>query len=366
MKYMIAGGGTGGHIFPAVAIAESLRERVPDARITFVGARYDMEKDLIPRLGYPLLFLPVRGFVGKSLLKKADLLWRLPASLILSAFYLIRDRPKVVIGVGGYASAPLLAVAWLSRIPTMVQEQNAFPGLVNRLFSRSATIAAVGFAEAVDRLHCPAIVTGNPIRKGFAKIKPWSPDRNAILVTGGSQGAQALNRILPGLFKATLANRGLRVVHQCGARHVAAVEHAYRGANFKVEVTPFIDNMGEMMEHVLFAVCRAGASTIAELRRVGVPAVLVPFPGAAHDHQTFNAKSLADSGAAVLVPERELAAAAPVFQALIDDKTKLVQMAESMPSRTAEAAAVCAEIVLALQNKRKGADIVREFETHLP
>ncbi|CAM2065995.1 undecaprenyldiphospho-muramoylpentapeptide beta-N-acetylglucosaminyltransferase [Sulfidibacter corallicola] len=364
--YMIAGGGTGGHIFPAIAIGEALLAANAATRVLFVGTAYGMEKDLIPKQGHTLLTLPVRGLLGKSLAHKAALLWRVPASLLLSLFYLLRFRPKVVIGVGGYASAPLLWTAALLRIPTMIQEQNAFPGLANRISSRVAKLACLGFGEAGTRLRCPSIVTGNPVRKDFKQGGTWSADRPILLVLGGSQGAAALNRILPELLAGVLTpDMNLRVVHQCGKAHEASVRAAYEGAAFQVEVVSFIEDLSKLMDDVRLVVCRSGASTIAELKLVGVPAVLVPFPRATHDHQTFNAKSLAACGAARLIPETELPQAGPILAELLASSESLANMAAAYPSPGPDSARVCAQLVHDLQHKRPLNDILKEHAAHV-
>ena len=366
MNVLIAGGGTGGHIFPAIAIGQAIQRQRQDANIHFVGTPYGMETRLIPEAGYPLITLPMRGFLGKGLKGKLALLWRLPISMLRSMGILIKYKPKVVIGVGGYASAPLLWTAALLRIPTMIQEQNAVPGMVNRLSGKFVRLACLGFPEAASHLACPTIHTGNPVRNGFDDIEPWSPQRKTILVLGGSQGAAALNRDMPGLLKQQIpAQSDLKVVHQCGVKQVEQVRQAYAGAEFQYEVTPFIDNMSQMLEHVLFAVCRAGASTIAELKLARIPALLVPYPHAAHDHQTLNARSLADLGAALLVPEPELAQSGSLIHTMITDVEKLQSMASAHQSAPLDSAAACARIALALQQKQEVKDIVKDFETHV-
>ena len=366
MNVMIAGGGTGGHIFPALAIGQAIQTQNTNASIYFVGTRYGLEKDLVPKQGYPLLTLPIRGFLGKGLKGKLDLLWRLPASLLGSLWLLMRHRPKIVIGVGGYASAPLLWVAAFLRIPTMIQEQNAIPGMVNRLSARVVRIACCGFGEAAQHLRCPAITTGNPVRKDFATTARWNPQRKTILILGGSQGARALNEKMPQLLQQELdGSKGLKIVHQCGRNDVDKVKKAYDGAPFQVEVTPFIDNMSEFMEDVLFSVCRAGASTIAELKYLGIPAILVPFPKAAHDHQTHNARSLAEAGAAQLVPETELDDAGSILAAMINQPETLKTMAAAMPQQTYESAQRCAEIALALRDRKKVSEIITYYESHV-
>ena len=363
MKIMISGGGTGGHIFPALAIGTALEKSSEVARVVYVGTPYGMEKNLIPKAGKTLYFLPMRGWLGKGLTAKLAFAWRLPASMLKSLWLLFKTRPKAVIGVGGYASAPLLWTAALLGKPTMIQEQNAFPGLVNRISSRFVKLACIGFAEAAGRLACPTITTGNPVREGFAATKPWRVDRRCILILGGSQGAAALNRDLPALLKAHLpSDQNLAVVHQCGRHHLEAVRNAYAGAAFPVQVTPFIDNMSQMMEDVLFAVTRAGASTIAELRLTRIPAVLVPFPKAAHDHQTFNAESLVKLGAALHIPETSLQDSGAVIGELARNPAKLTAMANAYPAQTHNAAGMCAQVALALAQKKEVTQIVQAHD----
>jgi len=365
LKVIIAGGGTGGHIFPAIAIAEALKADFPEAIIHFVGTRYGMETELVPRAGYPLLTLPIRGFLGKGISEKLALLWRLPASLLISLCLIARYRPKVVIGVGGYASGPLLLVAALLRIPTLIQEQNAFPGITNRLASRVARVALCGFAEAAKWLKCPVIVTGNPVRNSLGAALPWSPERKQILILGGSQGARSLNRILPQLLRETLGEDAPKVVHQCGSRYSEEVKASYEGAAFEVEVTPFIDNIGDAMNRSLMLICRAGAGTIAELAQMRVPAILVPFPQAAHDHQTYNARSLAKSGAVRLLPESQFEQLADEMRELLDQRELLGKMASAYPPLVGNAAVRCAKIAAGLILGKEVGDLDKEFGTHV-
>ena len=348
MIYMIAGGGTGGHIFPALAIGEALEAAEEGACIVYVGTRYGMEKDLLPARGKTLLTLPIRGFLGKSFLQKLDLLWRLPASMLKSLWLLLRYRPKAVIGVGGYASAPLLWTAALLRIPTLIQEQNAFPGLANRIGSRVARLACLGFPEASAGLHCPTLVTGNPVRTDLT-VTEWSPDRDLILIMGGSQGAQSLNRDLPVMLKRAIGtDKQIRVLHQCGRAHVENTRAAWGDTPFPVEVTPFIEDMSAIYNQALLVICRAGASTIAELKLLRVPAVLIPFPRAAHDHQTFNARSLAATGAAMVITENDLPQSTDALRELLNQRRTLDNMAAAYPTTGVNAAQLCAEKIRAL------------------
>lgn len=359
MKIIIAGGGTGGHIFPAVAVADALRETDPAVSVHFVGTRYGLETKLVPQAGYPISYVPIRGFVGKGLKGKLALLWRLPLSFLVSFAILLRIRPKVVVGVGGYASAPLLFCASLLRIPCMIQEQNAFPGVTNKIGSRFAALACLGFAEAGPHLRCPSVVTGNPIRGSLDKGPAWSPERKRILITGGSQGARALNRVAPGLLKGALEGQGLSVLHQCGRGKRDEVLQAYGDVSFPLEVTEFIDDMSAAFDQALVVICRAGASTIGEIKVKGLPSILVPFPAAAGDHQTFNAKSLSASGAACLIVETDLAESGAVIGSLLADREQLAAMAASVPRPQHNSAQVCAQIALALAKKTEVSQLVQ-------
>ena len=364
--YFIAGGGTGGHIFPAVAIGKALLAEVPDARLFFVGTKYGLEKTLIPKLGYPLLTLPIRGLLGKGLVKKLALLWRLPASLVLSLFYLLRYRPKVVIGVGGYASGPLFWTAAVLRRPTLIQEQNAHPGLTNRLCSKVARLACLGFAEAAPKLSCPSVVTGNPVRPEFTNRPAWAPDRDTVLILGGSQGARGLNVELPRILGPGFEGKdGWQLVHQAGKNHVESVRAAYGGDRPRVQVVDFIDDVASLMDRVRLVICRSGASTISELKHLRIPCILVPFPGAAEDHQTHNARSISQTGAALLVPEAALPQAGPEILALIGDDAALQSMANAFPPGFAGSAAACARAVLALGKGTPTQRIIEELEAYV-
>jgi len=364
--YFIAGGGTGGHIFPAVAIGEALKTEVPEARLFFVGTNYGLEKKLIPKLGYPLLTLPIRGLLGKGLAKKLALLWRLPLSMLLSLFYLLRYRPKVVVGVGGYASGPLLWTAAVLRRPTLIQEQNAHPGLTNRLCGKVARMACLGFAEAAPKLACTTLVTGNPVRPEFTHRPAWEPSRTLLLVLGGSQGAKALNEELPKLLEPVLrASDRYRLIHQAGRNRVDAVREAYGTDCDRIQVVDFIDDVATLMDQVRLVICRAGASTISELKHLRIPCVLIPFPGAAEDHQTHNAKSISGSGAAWLLPEAELPGAGEKLQALIGDDKALRTMADAYPKSNANSARACAKAILALEKGAPAKRIVEELRAYV-
>jgi UDP-N-acetylglucosamine--N-acetylmuramyl-(pentapeptide) pyrophosphoryl-undecaprenol N-acetylglucosamine transferase len=308
-RVVVAGGGTGGHLFPALAVADELRRRRPSAEIVFAGGRRGLETRLVPRAGYPLWTLPLSGIKGASLPARAVAAAAAGWGVARCALWMLGKRPRLVIGVGGYASGPAVLAARLLGVRTMVMEQNHFPGAVNRWLARWVDAVCVPSEAARRRLGGRGLVTGNPVRPEFARIgdPPAGPELS-LLVFGGSRGARSINRAiaeaLPHLAKLTPPPR---IVHQTGAGEAASVLEAYRGyPEGKAEVLEFLDDMPERLAAADLAVCRAGATTLAELAAAGRPAILVPFPFAADDHQRLNAEAVAEAGAAVVIPDREL------------------------------------------------------------
>jgi len=356
--FFIAGGGTGGHIFPALAIGEALTELCPEAQVFYVGTRYGMEGRILGERGLPLLTLPMRGFLGKGLLQRLALLWRIPASLLRAWALILGKRPSAVVGVGGYASLPLVAAAVICRIPCMLQEQNAVPGLANRLLSRWAKLACLGMPEPQQHLKCRCMVTGNPIRRAFRQLPPWSPARRQILILGGSQGSAALNRTLPKVL-AGLELDGYSLLHQCGAAHLTSVRAAYQEAGIPCEVVSFIEDMPSCLANSLLVISRAGASTIAELEAAAVPAILVPLPKATHDHQMANARSLAERGAARIVPEGDLDQCGELLACLLANPRQLTEMSQAHRVHQTPAATRCAQLLFSLQRPARRKDVSR-------
>jgi UDP-N-acetylglucosamine--N-acetylmuramyl-(pentapeptide) pyrophosphoryl-undecaprenol N-acetylglucosamine transferase len=317
VKLLIAGGGTGGHLFPGIAMAEELTSRQPQNAVVFVGTARGLEASAIPRAGYVLELIEVTGLKGKGLLGVLRGLLRLPGALLQSLRLLRRQRPDVVLGVGGYASGPVLLAAWLLRIPTAIQEQNAVPGITNRLLGLFVGAVFTAFPEAAS--HFPRAKVhdlGNPIRRALLEnfLKPGGagpcedPNLFHLLVLGGSQGARRINEVMPkaaALLSAPLRAR-LCVTHQTGASAVAPIEEAYREAGVRGEVVAFIDDMSRAYQQANLLVCRAGASTLAEIAVCHRASILIPFPFAADDHQTRNASVLVSAGAALMIPESEL------------------------------------------------------------
>ena len=332
LRILIAGGGTGGHVIPALAIGRELRDTY-GAGVTFVGTARGMETRLVPEAGFPLELIHVGQLKNVSLATRAKTLTELPRGVALCVRLLRRLKPQVVVGVGGYASGPAMLAAVLLRLPTVAFEPNAAPGLANRLVGRFVSAAAVNFPET-SHFFRRAQVTGIPVRPEFFNIAPKPQETpRRLLLLGGSQGAQALNQVMPQAAAMVLtAVPGLTIVHQAGERHAATTQAAYDIAGVdpaRVHVTAFL-NAAEAIAAADLVLCRSGASTVAELCAAGRPAVFVPFPQAADDHQTRNAEELVRLGAAALLPQRELTPArlAETLARLLEDTEALASMAE--------------------------------------
>jgi len=308
MTLMIAGGGTGGHIYPAIAIAREFVARDTSRRVVFVGTEYGLEKTIVPKAGFPLEFISVGGLKGKGPLDVVKNLARLPLGVVQAWRVVARHRPSAVLGVGGYSSGPVLIAAKLRGVPTMIHEQNAFPGLTNRLAARFVTVVAVAFDEAGARMkRRDAVATGNPVRKEFFEVnrQPATGDRKRVLVFGGSQGSKVLNDAMTKALP--LLPDNLEIVHQTGPKMLDEVQRVYRGSQFaNARVVPYIDPMVDELAAADLVVSRAGAMTIGELAAVGRAAVLVPFAAATNNHQELNARVLEWAGGAVVVTEGEL------------------------------------------------------------
>jgi UDP-N-acetylglucosamine--N-acetylmuramyl-(pentapeptide) pyrophosphoryl-undecaprenol N-acetylglucosamine transferase len=301
---LIMAGGTGGHIFPGLAVADEMRAAGWD--VVWMGARGGMEERLVPPHGHEMALIRARAARGKGLLQKL----LLPANLLFSfwesARHLRRLRPDVVLGLGGYVAFPGGMMASLLDRPLALHEQNAVAGLANRVLAALADKVMVAFPKALKRAEW----TGNPVRAAIAAIAP--PEQRfqgregplRLLVVGGSLGAQALNEALPKAL--AVLSDDVRVVHQAGEKHLQALEQNYRAAGVQGELVAFIDDMARRYAEADLVICRAGAVTVAELSAAGLASVLVPFPHAVDDHQTANARFLADQGAAVLLPQAEL------------------------------------------------------------
>ena len=310
IRVLIAGGGTGGHIIPALAIADALRAGDGGAEVLFLGTPRGLESKLVPQAGYPLELIEVGQLKNVSLATRMRTMADLPRALLRARALLRSFRPHVAVGVGGYASGPAMAAAILAGVPTLAFEPNAAPGLANRLVGKRVSAAAVNFAPAA-RFFQNAEVTGIPVREAFFLLG----DRPAeaaphLLVFGGSQGARALNRVVPSILKKLLeAIPGLTVLHQAGSRAFEETRAAFMASGADPahwQVSAFLDDMPQQFAIADLVLARSGASTVAELCAAGKPSLLVPFPMAADDHQRRNAEVLVGAGAAVLLPETEL------------------------------------------------------------
>ncbi len=315
MRVLIAGGGTGGHLYPGIALARELMRRDASTEVTFVGTAQGIEARVLPRERFVLDLIRVAGLKGKSRITRARGFLLLPVAAADAWRVLSKRRPDVVIGVGGFASGPVLALAAARGYPTMLLEQNALPGITNRLLARVVRAAAVNFETALAYFPRTGFVAGNPVRPEFfpaqteeANDHTKQPrDAAGVLIFGGSQGAHAINVAMVEAAS-RLAASGIRlaITHQTGERDLDLVRSAYANAGLEARVEAFIYEIDREMKAADVVICRAGATTLAELAASGTPAILVPLPTSTDDHQRRNADVVARAGAAVALEEREL------------------------------------------------------------
>lgn len=307
---LITGGGTGGHVFPGLALADELVRQDPSVEIVWVGTRGRVEERAVPAAGYPIEFVDVAFLKGRGPMGKVKALAKLPGAGLQAATLIRRYRPSAIIGVGGFASGPIGALGGTMGIPVFVLEQNARPGATNRALAKVARAVYATFENGRDAFGtAPVKVLGNPVR---ASLLTGAPRRRptgklSVLVMGGSQGARALNEGAPRLFKALAASGlELNVVHSAGRGRADEVKAAYEAAGIVADVTPFIDDMAAAYAKADFVLTRAGATSLCELTALGIPALYVPFPQAADDHQTINAQTVVEAGGGVMVTDDEL------------------------------------------------------------
>jgi UDP-N-acetylglucosamine--N-acetylmuramyl-(pentapeptide) pyrophosphoryl-undecaprenol N-acetylglucosamine transferase len=337
LTVVIAGGGTGGHLYPGIAVARELLRRHRDTAITFAGTARGIEARVVPKEGFQLDVLRSAGLKGASPAALLRGLALLPLGGVDAMRIVSRRRPDLVIGVGGYSSGPVVLAAAMRGIPTMLLEQNAVPGLTNRLLAHVVKAAAVTFESTTAFFKGRAFVSGNPVRPEFlvtdtssetTRVDPT--DRPKVLIFGGSQGAHAINMAMVEAAPRLAAHRGgMAITHQTGQRDLDAVREGYRRAGIDARVEPFLYEMDREMKAADVIVCRAGATTIAELTAAGKPAVLIPLPTAADDHQRKNAEVLARAHAAELVEQKDLTGThlADRIVALVSDSTRRAAMA---------------------------------------
>jgi UDP-N-acetylglucosamine--N-acetylmuramyl-(pentapeptide) pyrophosphoryl-undecaprenol N-acetylglucosamine transferase len=361
MRVMIAAGGTGGHIYPGIAVAKEIVQRAPDSIVRFIGTAKGLEKKLVPEAGFELSLIKSSGLKNVGLMGKIRGALIMPQSFF-EAWKLIKDfRPDVVIGAGGYVSGPVVLMAYFMGVPAMVMESNALPGFTNRKLARFVDKAALTFPEAEKFFPGKGVITGNPVRKEFFEIEPKQREENNfhLLIFGGSQGSRAINtamvealRFLDGRLEK------MRVTHQTGESQFATVSKDYAEAGWQgTEVRPYITDMMSAFAESDLIICRAGATTCAELAAAGKASIMVPLPSAADDHQRKNAEALEAAGAAKMILQADLSGErlANEIKAFIDAPEKVSEMEQAARKLAkADAAKITVDLIeqLAAKNKK--------------
>jgi UDP-N-acetylglucosamine--N-acetylmuramyl-(pentapeptide) pyrophosphoryl-undecaprenol N-acetylglucosamine transferase len=336
MRVLIAAGGTGGHIYPGIAVAKEILRRSPEAKVRFVGTAHGLENKLVPQAGFELSLIDSAGLKNVGSIARARGLLVLPKSFWAARRLIRQFQPDVVIGAGGYVSGPVVLTAALLKVPTLVMESNALPGWTNRVLARFVDQAAVSFDEALPFFRGKATVTGNPVRREFFEIpaRVRRPGQFSILVFGGSQGARAINEAmiaaLPLLKK---VKDELQLIHQTGEADFAKVSSGYAESVWRERATvrKYIDNMVEAFAEVDLVICRAGATTTAELIAAGKASIMIPFPLAADDHQRKNAEALEAVGAGKMILQQDLSAErlAEEITTLVNEPEKITAMEQA-------------------------------------
>ena len=307
---LIMAGGTGGHVYPALAVADNLKEK--GFKLFWLGTSKGLEANVVPEHGYPLLKINVSGIRGKGIVKLLLAPIMLVLALLQALKVMIQVRPVAVLGMGGFASGPGGIAAWLMRIPLLIHERNAIAGLTNRLLAPFAVSVMQAFPNAFKASN-KLVITGNPVRTDILNLS--APEQRFkerdvktlnVLVLGGSLGAKHLNEVVPETIKALTRDFKLRLKHQCGKQHLAATKQHYKELELNADVYGFFEDMADVYSWADLVICRAGALTIAELAACGVGSILIPFPYAVDDHQTENAKYLSSDGGAILIQEAQL------------------------------------------------------------
>ncbi|WP_353079809.1 undecaprenyldiphospho-muramoylpentapeptide beta-N-acetylglucosaminyltransferase [Flavobacterium sp.] len=338
-KFIISGGGTGGHIYPAVAIANELKAQFPDAMFLFVGAKDKMEMQKVPQAGYKIEGLWIAGLQRKITVQNALFPVKLASSLLKSFFILKRFKPDVVIGTGGFASGAVLKVASMLGIPTVIQEQNSYPGITNKLLAKKANSICVAYENLErffpkDKLH----FTGNPVRQDLMEVASKKEEaiahfkldasKKTLLILGGSLGARRINQLIEKELD-FLLQLDFQIIWQCGKHYLN--EYSKYNETENVQVTAFIDRMDLVYAAADVVISRSGASSVSELCIVGKPTIFIPSPNVSEDHQTKNAKAIVDRGAAILIKESNLDDEFKiVFEAIVKDQGKLQNLTENI------------------------------------
>jgi UDP-N-acetylglucosamine--N-acetylmuramyl-(pentapeptide) pyrophosphoryl-undecaprenol N-acetylglucosamine transferase len=337
-KFILSGGGTGGHIYPAIAIANELKSRFPDADILFVGAKDKMEMQKVPQAGYPIQGLWIAGLQRRLTLDNAFFPVKLLSSLLKSRQIIKQFQPDVVIGTGGFASGPLLQMANSAGIPTVIQEQNSYPGITNKLLSKKANAICVAY-EKLERFFPKEkiVLTGNPVRQDLIEVQSkraeglgyynLDPNKKTILILGGSLGARRINQLIEKELE-FFASQNVQLLWQCGKFYLEEYQK-FNSAN--VQVMAFVERMDLVYAAADIVISRAGASSVSELCIVGKPVIFIPSPNVAEDHQTKNAQSIVDKNGAILIKEKELDSAfESTFSNLITNENKQKELSQNI------------------------------------
>ncbi len=312
VRAVLTGGGTGGHLFPGVAIGRELTDRFPGTEILFIGTGRPLERKVIAAAGYGHALITVKGIKGMGLVRKLVALSVLPVSVLKAAGILWRFKPQVVIGVGGYAAGPVCLAAYLLRIPICLQEQNLLPGITTRLLAGLARRIYIAFEGHTESFPPEKILlTGNPVREEIRRLaaqpaveRPAGPF--TVLIVGGSQGAHGINNAVAEMLACACDQNNIRFIHQTGGDDLERMREAYSAANLEADVRAFFEDMDQQYQQADLIVCRAGASTVAELTCIGKPVIFIPFPHAADNHQELNARLLVEKAAGEMIREAEL------------------------------------------------------------
>lgn len=333
-RILVMAGGTGGHVFPALAVAKHLAQQ--GWQVRWLGTADRMEARLVPQHGFDIDFIDIKGVRGNGLLRKLAAPFKVLRSIVQARQVIKEFKPDVVLGMGGFASGPGGVAAKLAGIPLVLHEQNAIPGMTNKLLSRIATRVLCAFSNTFDGISAQAVVVGNPIRQELIKLgeQPRAVNESAlkVLVVGGSLGAKVFNDLMPDVVAVLSKHQSVTVWHQVGRDNLGTVKAAYqqKGQDGGVNVAEFIDDMEAAYRWADVVLCRAGALTVSELAAVGLPSVLVPYPHAVDDHQTRNAQVLVEAGAAFLLPQPIVTTEklASKLQLLANDRNELVLMGQ--------------------------------------
>ena len=355
MKVIMSGGGTGGHIYPAIAIADEIKRRHPEAEILFIGTEHGMEREIVPKAGYPIKFITVRGFDRKHLLRNIDTVKELNKGLHEAKKIISEFKPDYVIGTGGYVCGPVVRSAYKAGIPSYIHEQNAFPGLTNKLLSKHVNRVFVAFEDAKSYLKCSSepVTVGNPVRSAFIETSR-EESRKAlgigdgefvVLGFGGSLGAQRINDEMEIVAERFAGKEGVRVIWATGERYYDEIMNSEHPEADNITYIKYIDDMPKYLKACDIVVSRSGALTVSEITACGRPSIMIPSPYVTNNHQYYNAMVVADRGGAVVIEEKNLSdgQVADIAEELESDPEKLTLMAHMAESlgRTDAASVIC-------------------------